>query len=83
MARTMKPVDLSTRTARARIKAREEPRWNSLVSGKVHLGYRRRVGEHAGKWILRTRRAGRYSLLGDRRRRRRARVRRRRDALVR
>jgi integrase len=61
MARTIVPVDLSTRTARARIKPQEEPRWNSLVSGKVHLGYRRRVGERSGTWILRTRRAGRYS----------------------
>jgi len=64
MARTIKPVDLSTRTARARLTPQEEPRWNSLVSGKIHLGYLRRSTDgRVGKWILRTRRAGRYSYL--------------------
>jgi integrase len=62
MARTIKPVDLSTRTARARLKRGRQPSWNALTA-QAHLGYQRWPDEKAGRWILRTRRAGRYSTM--------------------
>jgi integrase len=63
MARTIKPAALGSRTARARLKRGRQPHFNSLVGAKVHLGYVRRPDERAGRWILRRRIAGRYSVV--------------------
>jgi integrase len=62
MARTIRPVAISTRTSRARLRRGRQPTWNAIARG-VHIGYQRWPGEPSGRWILRTRRAGRYSTL--------------------
>src|SRR5262245_1333740 len=61
MARTIRPAALSTRTSRARLKRGRQPSWNALTA-RAHLGYQRWPGEPAGRWILRRRIAGRYSV---------------------
>lgn len=55
MSRTVKDYRLETRSARARLDARQEPYWRSLQEG-AHLGYYR--GTRVGKWVARYRRPG-------------------------
>jgi integrase len=61
MAGTVREAALGSRTARSRLKRGRQPHFNSLVGAKVHLGYVRREGERAGRWILRRRIGGKYS----------------------
>jgi len=61
MARTIKPAAISTRTSRARLKRGRQPHFNS-IGPRAHLGYVRRPDERAGRWILRRRIGGRYSV---------------------
>lgn len=50
MARTVKDVALSTRTARARLKVSGKPYYRAIDPG-LHLGYRR--GKTGGRWVVR------------------------------
>ncbi len=56
MAGRVKSVNLSSRTARDDLKRRSQPYWmpiDELLPARVHLGYLRQKGEHAGRWIER------------------------------
>jgi integrase len=53
---------MSTRTARARLRRGRQPSWNALTA-RAHLGYQRWPGEPSGRWILRRRVRGRYSMM--------------------
>jgi integrase len=61
MAGTVREATLQTPTARARLKRGRQPHWRALVPGKIHLGYQRWPEDHAGRWLLRRRVAGRYT----------------------
>jgi integrase len=50
MARTVKDVALSTRTARARLKVSGKPYYRAIDPG-LHLGYRK--GKTGGRWVVR------------------------------
>jgi integrase len=60
--RTIKPAAMSTRTARKSLTRGRQPHWNALAA-RAHLGYQRWPDEKAGRWILRRRIAGRYSMM--------------------
>jgi integrase len=62
MAGTVKEAKLQNPTARKRLKAGRQPHWNTLVAGRDHLGYQRKDGDDAGRWLLRRRRSGNYSM---------------------
>lgn len=62
MAGTVKHAKLETRTARARLKRKAEPHWRALVAGRAHLGWCRKPGAPAGRWILRRYVEGKYTL---------------------
>jgi integrase len=53
MAGTVQRAELSSRTARNRLKRGRQPHWQALVRGRVHLGYQCWKGEPAGRWVLR------------------------------
>ena len=61
MAGTVKEAKLQNPTTRKRLKAGRQPHWNTLVAGRDHLGYQRKDGDDAGRWLLRRRRGGNYS----------------------
>jgi integrase len=63
MSGTVKHSNLTTRTARARLKRKLEPHWRTLVTGRAHLGWQRKPDvREAGKWILRKYVDGKYSI---------------------
>jgi integrase len=71
MAGTVKKTDLNTRTARAKLKSKLKDgrvvRWSDLnltVGGitKAHLGYQRWPEDKIGRWVLRTYKAGKYTI---------------------
>jgi hypothetical protein len=51
MARTIKPVNLESPTARSRLKRGRQAHWQPLQSN-CHFGYRRST-DKAGQWKLR------------------------------
>ena len=51
MPRKVKDVDITTRTARAKLKKRHKPYYRKIAGG-LHLGYRKVTGG-AGTWIAR------------------------------
>jgi integrase len=53
MARTIRDVALATRAQRARLPVGKKPHWSTLIAGQLHLGYRRRSRDSAGKWLTR------------------------------
>jgi integrase len=59
MSRVVRDANLETRTARARLKARDKPYYRALGEG-LHLGYRK--GRISGKWVLRLYRDGAYTV---------------------
>src|SRR6516165_3567764 len=61
MAGTVKEAKLQNPTARKRLRAGRQPHWNTLVAGRDHLGYQRKEGDDAGRWLIRRRRGGNYS----------------------
>src|SRR5262249_31308053 len=52
----------STPTARSRLKSGRQPHWNTIRAGHDHLGYQRQPDQKQGRWILRRRRGGHYSI---------------------
>lgn len=62
MAGTVQEARLGTPTARSRLKPGRMPHWNTIVAGRDHLGWQRRPKDRAGRWLLRTRRGGDYSI---------------------
>jgi integrase len=53
MSRTIRDVPLQTRAQRARLKIGKKPHWSTLIAGQLHLGYRRRGEDAAGRWLVR------------------------------
>jgi integrase len=53
MAGTVKHKRFESPTARNRLKRGRQAHWQALIEGRVHLGYQRRKGEPAGRWLLR------------------------------
>ena len=53
MAGKVKHANLESRTARSRLKRGRQPHWQSLVPGRVHLGYQCWKGDKVGRWVLR------------------------------
>ena len=49
-----KTIDLTSKTARARLKPQHNPYWEVLNPGKLALGYRPRGAGLAGLWLMRT-----------------------------
>jgi integrase len=53
MAGKVKPANLTSPTARSRLKRGRQPHWHSITPGKVHLGWQCFKGDKAGRWVLR------------------------------
>jgi len=53
MAGIVRHAKLESRTSRSRLKRGRQPHWQSLMTGKVHLGYQRWKGDKVGRWVLR------------------------------
>ena len=53
MAGLVRHASLESRTARSQLKRGRQPHWQSLVTGRVHLGYQIWKGDKAGRWVLR------------------------------
>jgi hypothetical protein len=53
MAGKVNHANLESRTARSRLKRGRQPHWQSLVPGRVHLGYQCWKGDKEGRWVLR------------------------------
>jgi integrase len=53
MAGKVQYKNIESRTARSRRKRGRQPHWQSLVTGKVHLGYQCWKGDKVGRWVLR------------------------------
>jgi integrase len=53
MAGAVNHAKIDTPTARSRLAKGRQPHWQSLVRGKVHLGYQRWKGDEDGRWVLR------------------------------
>jgi integrase len=62
MSGTVKSAKLESRTARARLKRGRQPHWRTVVSGRAHLGYQRRLDAPEGRWILRRYDGVKYSI---------------------
>jgi integrase len=62
MTGTIREARLGTRTARARLKPGRQPHWNTIIAGRAHLGWQRWPGDASGRWLLRRRHAGSYSV---------------------
>ena len=62
MARTIREARLGSPTARSRLRAGRQPHWNTLTAGRDHLGWQRWPEERSGRWLLRRRRGGNYSV---------------------
>jgi integrase len=62
MAGTVRESNLSTVKARSRLKPGRQPHWHTLLTGFAHLGYQRWPNEKQGRWVLRRRVSGRYSV---------------------
>ena len=62
MSRTIREnSDLKTRTGRERLDAGRQPHWHELIKG-THLGWQRWPKNKTGRWVLRTRRDGKYTV---------------------
>jgi integrase len=53
MAGTVKHSKLDNPTARAKLKRGRQPHWQTLITGRAHLGYQRQPDAKAGRWMLR------------------------------
>jgi integrase len=53
MAGIVKHARLESRSARNKLKRGRKAHWQTLVPGRVHLGYQRWKGEPSGRWLLR------------------------------
>jgi integrase len=53
MAGTVQHTKLDSPTARARLKRGRQPHWQTLVTGRAHLGYQRWQDARTGRWLLR------------------------------
>jgi integrase len=62
MAGTVQHTDLSSRTARSRLRKRQQPHWQAIVRGRVHLGWQCWRGKPAGRWVLRRYIDGKYQI---------------------
>jgi integrase len=62
MAGTVREARLGTRTSRARLKRGRQPHWSTITAGKSHLGYQRWPDDRCGRWVLRRRIGGGYTV---------------------
>jgi hypothetical protein len=53
MAGRVRLANLTSPTARSRLKRGRQPHWHSVAPGKVHLGWQCFKGDKAGRWVLR------------------------------
>jgi integrase len=60
MAGNVQHTNLTSPSARSRLKRGRQPHWHALVRGRVHLGYQRWPEDHAGRWLLRQYAARKY-----------------------
>jgi integrase len=63
MAGMIREAPIRSRTARAKLKRGRQPRLVSLVTGRAALGYVRKPGAAAGRWILRRWIDGRHRVI--------------------
>jgi integrase len=61
MARTIREARLGSPTARARLKSGRMAHWNTVITGRAHLGWQRWPEDKTGRWLLRRRVNGCYS----------------------
>jgi hypothetical protein len=65
LAGTVRHADLSSRTARRKLRAGRQAHWRAIEPGRTHLGYQRRAGDKTGRWIFRRYvGAGQYEVTG-------------------
>jgi integrase len=62
MAGTVKEAKIHNPTARRRLRPGRQPHWVTLIAGRDHLGWQRRPEDASGRWLLRRRRGGHYSI---------------------
>jgi hypothetical protein len=62
MAGTVKEARIQYPTSRRGLEAGRQPHWITIVAGRDHLGYQRKEEAAAGRWLLRRRRGGHYSV---------------------
>jgi integrase len=63
MVGMIREAPIRSRTARAKVKRGRQPHLVSLVTGRAALGYVRKNGSAAGRWILRRWIEGRYRVI--------------------
>jgi integrase len=61
VAGVVREAKIGSPTARSRLKRGRMPHWTTLITGRAHLGYQR-LGSQVGRWLLRRRVDGRYSV---------------------
>jgi integrase len=62
MAGAVREARLVTPTARMRLKPGRQPHWATIVAGRAHLGWQRWPDDRTGRWVLRRRHGGAYSV---------------------
>jgi integrase len=62
VAGAIREARLVTPTARMRLKLGRQPHWSTIIAGRAHLGWQRWPDDRTGRWLLRRRRAGAYSV---------------------
>jgi integrase len=62
LARAIKEARIESPTARAKLKRGRQPHLRTLVAGRAALGYVRKQGPAAGRWILRRLVDGKYQV---------------------
>src|SRR5215813_3840815 len=62
MPGTTRHAPIESPTSRARLRPGRQPHWQTLVTGRAHLGYQRWPSEAHGHWLVRRYAAGRYTI---------------------
>jgi integrase len=62
MAGAVREARLANPSARSRLKPRRQPHWSTIFAARAHLGWQRWPDDRAGRWLLRRRHAGAYSV---------------------
>ena len=62
MVATVKDVNITTRTARARLRVSRNLYWRTIVAGRLHIGYRREKVAGNGVWYSRLYDGKKYSV---------------------
>jgi integrase len=62
MAGAVREARLVSPSARSRLKPGRQPHWSTIIVGRAHLGWQRWPDDRAGRWLLRRRHGGTYSV---------------------